>query len=141
MSKSTRAATRALHPRVAHVKRDQFDIYVGRGRCPCPGVKPCAHHHGDDWGNPFALAMWGPLECMTKFLAMLADGGPGLLDYIRHRLSGKVLGCWCKGRYPVCHGDVLARIADGEALDAIRADVLARIAPPAPEPDMFGARQ
>lgn len=133
-------APQVTHPRVAHVKRDPFDIYVGRGECPCKrpiGVPRCAHHQGDDWGNPFALAMWGPLECMTKFFDMLAESGPGLHGYIRDRLRGKVLGCWCKGRYPVCHAEALARLADGEALDAIRADMLSRLAPKAPEPDLF----
>lgn len=54
--------------------------------------------------------------------------------------TGKVLGCWCVGRFPVCHGEVLARLADAvdmlAELALIRADVLARLDP---QGDLFGA--
>ncbi len=129
-------AHQVTHPRVAHVQREPFDLYVGRGRCPCKRPT-CDHHKGDDWGNPFALAMHGPLACMTKFFDMLAGLPEATHAYMVDRLRGRVLGCWCKGRYPVCHAEALARLADGEDLATIRADMLGRLAPKAPEPDMF----
>lgn len=128
------------HPRVVNVKAKgaEWDVYVGRGPCPARGS------HGP-WGNPFPVGAHGR-EAMTLYLRFLsgerfgmvgpvahapgAERGPDLVERARRELRGKVLGCWCKGRYPVCHAEVLARLADGEALDAIRADMLARIAPP-----------
>ena len=120
------------HKRVANVgkKGATWDLYVGRNQCPC-GLAGCSHVRGS-WGNPFSLQEHGPVGCMTKFFDLLASCKPDV-----SMLRGKVLGCWCKGRYPVCHAEALARLADGEPLDAIRADMLARLAPKQPEPDLF----
>ena len=54
------------------------------------------------WGNDFKGT-----DCVTKFEENLS---PGLLANI-HELKGKTLGCFCKP--DPCHGDVLARLADG----------------------------
>jgi hypothetical protein len=36
---------------------------------------------------------------------------PELLKLIPLELKGKTLGCWCKPE--ACHGDILAKLADG----------------------------
>lgn len=138
-SKPTDARRGVKHPRVAHVKRDPFDVYVGRGRCPCrKSGSPCAHerHGRGAWGNPFTVERYG-VSCMWHYFDWLEDN-PTRVACARAALAGLVLGCWCKGRYPVCHAEVLARLADGEPMADIRADMVARLSPP-DEPGLFGA--
>lgn len=118
------------HPRVVNVRARaaRWDVYVGRGRCPRAG-------HEGSWGNPFSVAAHG-LDAMRLYLDHLAKRSSLYHEAIREQLAGKVLGCWCAPR--LCHGDVLARLADGEPLEAIRADVLAKVealrAPAGPGP-------
>jgi hypothetical protein len=89
--------------RVVHVRRERFDVYIGRACYGFPGSK---------WGNPFRL---------PKGYDVTADPDRILAryeEYVRSRadlmaalpeLRGKVLGCWCAPR--PCHGDVLLRLA------------------------------
>jgi hypothetical protein len=82
--------------------REPFDVYIGR-----PSV----------WGNPFSHLPFDTLA--TVRVPTLADAiaayevwillQPALLARL-HELRGKRLGCWCKPG--LCHGDVLARLAD-----------------------------
>lgn len=88
--------------RVVNRRRDRFEVYVGR-----PSV----------WGNPFSHL---PGTLAQYRVATLPDAiaayetwllqQPALLARLPE-LRGKVLGCWCKPG--PCHGDVLARLADG----------------------------
>lgn len=118
------------HPLVVNVKAKgaQWDVYVGRNTCPC-GMAGCEHMQGD-WGNPFPLSKHGPRETMARFFdfveGVLANNDPGFTARVR-ALAGKRLGCYCKGRYPVCHAEVLARLAEGERIKSIRADVMGRL--------------
>jgi hypothetical protein len=116
------------HPRVVNVmaRGATWDVYIGRGRCPRTGAR-------GPWGNPFKVAEHGD-DAMTLFLDFLAERRL-LVAKARRELAGKVLGCWCAGRLPVCHGDVLARLADGDDLAAIRRDVLAVLRP---QGELFG---
>lgn len=71
-----------------------FDVYIGR-----PSV----------WGNPFVVGRDGNRkEVLTKYRAWLLTQ-PELLAKLPE-LRGKVLGCYCKPK--LCHGDVLAELAD-----------------------------
>lgn len=125
-----------MHERVVNVRAPgaRWDVYVGRGRCPCD-LRPCPHatrvRSGPllrvvDWSNPHKLADHGP-EAMRRYLDGLVvnESGFDIRALARDFLPGLVLGCWCAGRYPTCHGEVLARLADGDELENIRADVLA----------------
>ncbi|MCO5167849.1 MAG: DUF4326 domain-containing protein [Planctomycetes bacterium] len=109
-----------MHPRVVNVRAPgaRWDVYVGRGRCPVTG-------RGQRYGNPYPVRVHGK-RAMILFLDMLArrERARGLQD-ARDELRGQVLGCWCAPR--TCHGEVWARLADGEDLAAIRADVLERL--------------
>ena len=82
--------------RVVHCKRSRFDVYIGR-----PGP----------WGNPFRIGEDGSRdEVIARYETWLASQ-PGLVARARRELAGKVLGCWCAPL--ACHGDVLARVANG----------------------------
>lgn len=121
-----------MHPRVVNARMQGFlaikvpvpcaawDLYVGRGT---------------KWGNPFSVQQFGD-ECMIMFLDWLAGTpvrgqdplrGRALVTDARLELGGKRLACHCAGKYPACHAEVWARLADGEELAAIRADVLDRL--------------
>lgn len=134
------------HPRVVNVRTPgaRWDVYVGRGRCPL--TKKVGR-----WGNPHTVREHGK-GAMVRFLDDLAaahsdaEGWHALLRELRRELGGKVLGCWCAGVHPVCHAEVYARLADGEELRTIRADMVRRLAAaqmePAPEADLplFGGQ-
>ncbi len=89
-------------PRVVHCKKEEFDVYVGRG---------------SRWGNPYShkegtLAehvVGSRTEAIQKFEEYLLSNEElmGSLEELR----GKTLGCWCKPKS--CHGDILIRYANG----------------------------
>jgi hypothetical protein len=82
--------------RVVHVKRDRYDVYVGRPT---------------KWGNPFAIGKDGSREVViVKYRAWLFNQ-PHLLAALPE-LRGKVLACWCAPL--ACHGDVLAELANSD---------------------------
>lgn len=94
---------------VVHCKRDQYDVYIGRGNDPATG-KP------GRWGNPYRLRADVPRgSTINSYKVWLwaeiqkdpIDRGWSLLELAA--LDGKVLGCWCKPH--ACHGDVLAAAA------------------------------
>jgi hypothetical protein len=111
-SRRTRLAT------VVHVRKDEWDIYVGRSM---PGVA------GAGWGNPFTRREHGD-ACLRLYLEWLEHDreGQAVAERARRDLRGKRLACWCSPR--PCHGDVLAGLANGLNLDQIRRDVLGRVA-------------
>lgn len=90
---------------VVHRKHAPYDVLIAR-----PSV----------WGNPFShlqrsAAAWRVAsreEAIERYEAWLLSQ-PHLVERARNELRGKVLGCWCS---PLpCHGDVLARVANGQA--------------------------
>lgn len=86
-----------MKTRVVHCKRERYDVYIGRP---------------SKWGNPFPLVTPKDdalrAEVLVKYEEWLREQ-PHLMALL-HELRGKVLGCWCAPR--LCHGDVLARLAD-----------------------------
>lgn len=80
--------------RVVHVKRDPYDVYIGR-----PGK----------WGNPFQIGRDGTREEVIRKYREWIMTQPELLAALPE-LRGKVLGCWCKPA--ACHGDVLKELAE-----------------------------
>ena len=89
-------------PRVVHCKKEEFDVYVGRG---------------SKWGNPYShkegtLAehvVGSRREAIEKFEEHLLSN-QDLMSSLEE-LKGKTLGCWCKPKS--CHGDILLRYANG----------------------------
>jgi hypothetical protein len=100
---------------VVHCRRSPYDVYVGRGCCPNTG-RP------GEWGNPFShkpdSAAQFKVDTVEEAVENYNDwvlGQPELVAKIKRELRGKILGCWCKHRGDeLCHGDVLARIANAE---------------------------
>lgn len=82
--------------KVVHCKKDQYDVYIGRG---------------SKWGNPFKIGKHGNREeVIDKYEAYIMDQ-PNLLQALPE-LKGKTLGCWCKPKN--CHGDILKRMVEDE---------------------------
>ena len=66
------------------------------------------------WGNPFVIGPDGDREEVIRLYTEWIKTQPTLLKAAQTELQGRVLVCWCK---PLpCHGDVLARIAEGEVV-------------------------
>jgi len=89
-------------------------VYIGR-RPVDPAYRTAATASADyAWGTPYPC---GPLPDDAERAAAIARyegylaGRPDLLARLPE-LRGKVLGCHCKPF--ACHGDVLARLADGQ---------------------------
>ena len=96
-----------MKPRVVHCKKEEFDVYIGRG---------IWNGEKSKWGNPFSHKK-GTLaehvvgsreEAITKYEEYLLSNQE-LVDALPE-LGGKVLGCWCKPK--ACHGDVLLKLAN-----------------------------
>ena len=89
-------------PKVVHCKREEFDVYIGRG---------------SRWGNPYShkegtLAehvVGSRTEAIQKFEEYLLSNEELMASL--PDLKGKILGCWCKPKS--CHGDILLRYANG----------------------------
>jgi hypothetical protein len=89
-------------PRVVHCKKEEFDVYVGRG---------------SKWGNPYShkegtLAeevVGSRREAIEKFEKHLLSN-EDLMSSLAE-LKGKTLGCWCKPKS--CHGDILLKYSNG----------------------------
>lgn len=115
------------HPRVVNVRAPgaKWDIYVGRGPCPRTGEL-------GRFGNPFPVKVHGR-SAMALFLDRIAQEN---IPALRVRFAPPiVVACWCAPR--PCHGEVYARLGDGEELAAIRADILPRIEEPKATLDLF----
>lgn len=85
--------------KVVHCKEEPYDVYIGR-----PGP----------WGNPFRIGPDGNRDEVIQKYKETIIKNPEMVQKIKKELSGKVLGCWCKGKsgQKPCHGDVLAVIAN-----------------------------
>jgi hypothetical protein len=91
-----------MSTKVVHCKRSKFDVYIGRP---------------SKWGNPFTFKantiaefVVPKDEVLSRYEAWLVEQ-PELMAALSE-LRGKALGCWCKPG--PCHGDILARFADGD---------------------------
>jgi hypothetical protein len=87
---------------VRHVRRDAYDVYVGR-----PGP----------WGNPFSsrtgtlaeVRVGSREEAVARHREwLLAD--PYMVSLVRSHLRGKALGCWCTPL--ACHAETLVEVAN-----------------------------
>ena len=89
---------------VVHCKKESYDVLVDRTTI---------------WGNPFShkpktrakFQVETREDAITKFEQWVRSQ-PSMMAFIKQELRGKVLGCWCVPQ--ACHGEVLARIANGD---------------------------
>ena len=92
-------------PRVVHCKKDEYDVYIGRG---------------SKWGNPYTHKE----GTTAKYIVATRDeaianyegyllGNEELMAALPE-LRGKVLACWCKdiNGKGSCHGDILLKYAN-----------------------------
>ncbi len=63
------------------------------------------------WGNPFVVGRHGSREEVIQKFRDYAKK-KGLDKVAEEELQGKILGCYCKPL--ACHGDILAKWAEGE---------------------------
>lgn len=90
---------------VVHFKKDEFDVYIGRG---------------SKWGNPFThisnrktLAKYvvgTRTEAILAYKEWITNGDGQYLLQDLSELKGKRLGCWCHPK--PCHGDVLKELVN-----------------------------
>lgn len=96
---------------VVHCRKAPFDVYIGRDN-PMLGLRDVG------FSNPFShkanssaeIRVATRQEAIERYEAWVLTQ-PELLERIRRELKGKILGCWCSPL--ACHGEVLARIANG----------------------------
>lgn len=64
-----------------------------------------------EWGNPYTLIVGrGAPEAVELFERDMASPHTSKI-YLREKLAGRNLACWCKPGAP-CHADVLLRLAN-----------------------------
>lgn len=90
--------------RVVNVKdpKTRFDVYIGR-------AIPARGFEASPWANPFKIANESERAAAVAKYEQWLRNQPGLMLRLRE-LRGLTLGCWCAPK--VCHGHVLARLAD-----------------------------
>lgn len=82
------------HKLVVH-KKDPHQVYIGRP---------------SKWGNPFVIGKDGDRAVVIAKYEAWVKTQPALMAALPE-LKGKTLGCFCAPQ--PCHGDVLARLANG----------------------------
>lgn len=79
---------------VVNAKKQHYDVFIGR-----PSL----------WGNPFVVGVHGSRsQVISLYRQHVWDSEE--LRRLLPTLTGKRLGCFCKPQ--MCHGDVLAELAD-----------------------------
>lgn len=102
---------------VGHCKKDDIDIYIGRGNYGDAHFLNTEPRKRGWLGNPFPVDEHGRVQCVerfrTEFEAALEEDDE-LRDAVAS-LRGKTLGCWCQrldDDGPLCHGEIIAEWAD-----------------------------
>jgi len=115
MSESPEPETKS-ETRVGHCKRDETDVYIGRGPNGRDMLSTALGARG--WlGNPHTVEDHGREGCIERFRKAFEYRLEND-DEFRHavrQLHGKTLGCWCqsvRADGPACHGEVIAEWAD-----------------------------
>lgn len=109
------AAQQAKATRVVHVKEQPFDVYIGRKNGELPESA---------WANPYHIGRDGTRDEVVQAYHRYILGRPDLMTRLGE-LRGRVLGCWCKTQknpHVLCHGDVLASLADSGQWSSVPAD-------------------
>lgn len=103
----------ALEARVVNIRKERYDIYIGRagkgkdgyfgnpvkvgGRCPfCSAIHATAG---------------STIECYRVYFSRRLANDAMFLEMVK-TLKGKKLGCFCKPN--PCHGDVIVEYLNGE---------------------------
>lgn len=81
---------------VVNWNQENCDVYIGRP---------------SKFGNPFPIGVYGTREEVLELYEFWLYDRPELIVAVCKELKSKILGCSCHPR--PCHGDLLARIANG----------------------------
>lgn len=90
--------------RVVNLRKETFDIYIGRGGNSIAG----------QFGNPFSIGPDGNRRQVIAKYRTYFEGRVTSDSVFRAHvksLKGKILGCYCKPN--PCHGDVIKEWLDG----------------------------
>lgn len=93
--------------RVVHVKDAPYDVYIGR--------QMGSDFPQSKWHNPKKVESTRSREQAVAEFNEYLEGNQELMSEV-YLLQGKTIGCWCKDRsdiHRLCHGDVLAALAEG----------------------------
>lgn len=96
---------------VVHCQRDPYDVYIGRDN-PVWGLRDIgfSNRYSHKRSSRADIRVATRQEAIERYEAWVLNQ-PELLRRIKRALKGKILGCWCAPL--ACHGEVLARIANG----------------------------
>lgn len=87
-----------MKTRVVHIKKESFDVYIGRA----------GRGHDGYFGNPFRLepgeSRGATIDRYRAYFLKRIKKDPKFKIRIEN-LRGKILGCFCKPS--ACHGDVI----------------------------------
>jgi hypothetical protein len=106
---------------VGHTKRDETDVYIGRGPGGRDMLNTPVGRRG--WlGNPHTVDDHGREGAIERFRRAFEHRLENDLEFRERvrQLAGSTLGCWCRQAHedgPACHGDVIAEHADRLAAD------------------------
>lgn len=85
---------------------EPYDVYIGRVSFNTSGDTTAGK-----WGNPYRLDHPSERAQVIHAYIQWVLERPAFIDEIRRELKGKRLGCYCAPA--LCHGDILALIANG----------------------------
>lgn len=92
---------------VVHCKKHDYDIYIGRGKCPKTGKF-------SKWKNPFPISSTKTREDVVNDYRNWIVTQPKLMNSL-YELYDKRIACWCKQNpddHIACHGDVLKELVE-----------------------------
>ncbi len=93
-----------MSTRVVHVRKELFDLYIGRSFLEFPE---------SIWANPFHIGKDGNRKEVLRKYRDYVLSRPDLLSKLPE-LQGLTLACWCKPH--ACHGDVLVNLLNDRGL-------------------------
>lgn len=90
---------------VVHCKKHEYDVYIGRGKCPKTGKT-------SKWGNPFTISDTKTRQNVVDEYREWIINQPHLMNSL-YELYNKRISCWCKQNPDdniACHGDILKEL-------------------------------
>jgi len=98
----TEVITTVVNIQMVKGVRPHYDIYIGREL-----NYPKASFPMSKWHNPYSYQRYGH-KCVDMYDEYIRNQPDLLADL--DELIGSVLGCWCRGRYGSCHGQILLKL-------------------------------
>ena len=124
MEKVVNVKVKYIRPQYKNLREwieDPNNVYIGR-----KGIVFVETDQGKErfpkqdsiWANPFKLKKGATkkdrllsIKAYKKYIVEKLEKGEITYAQLK-KLKGKNLGCWCKGDYNECHGDVLVELLE-----------------------------